>query len=67
MKKIFDYAGVIVNAVLLLLGSIAICNIFAMDAQEAYGKCAGIVTFFGSFVVFWAVFMRWLVLLGKQR
>lgn len=65
MKKIFDYTCVIVFAVMCALGSFAICNIIAMDIQDAYGKCASVFAFFGLLIVFWGTFMRWLILLQK--
>ena len=65
MKKIFDYTCVIVTALAVTIGFFAVCNFIASDVKEAYGSAAGVVTFFGSFVIVCVAFVRWLILLQK--
>lgn len=67
MKKIFDYTCVIVTALSVTIGLVAVCNFIATDVKEAYGSVAGVVTFFGSFAIVCVAFVRWLVLLQKVR
>ena len=65
MKKIFDSVCILVTALSVTIGLIAVCNFIAMDTEKAYGHAIGVVAFFGSFAIVCVAFVRWLILLKK--